>query len=97
MTKIFFDCETDGLLLDMTQVHCIATIIDDGEVHSFGPDELDEGVIESVLSDRRFQADLGFVLDPIPMPPLRAALVRLGPGGDYERIISESDVLPGGD
>jgi len=62
------------------------------------PDEIvSDAVIESVLSDRRFQADLGFVLDPIPMPPLRAALVRLGPGGDCERIISESDVLPGGD
>ena len=62
------------------------------------PDEIvSDAMIESVLSDRRFQADLGFVLDPIPMPPLRAALVRLGPGGDYERIISDSDVLPGGE
>lgn len=46
MKKIFFDTETDGLLDSMTKVHCIAVIIDDGDVHSFGPDELEAGVEE---------------------------------------------------
>ena len=44
MQKVFFDCETDGLLDKMTKVHCIAVAVDDGKVHSFGPDELYAGV-----------------------------------------------------
>ena len=44
--KIFFDCETDGLLDDMTRVHCIAMAVDDGDVCSYGPDELEEGIKE---------------------------------------------------
>lgn len=42
--KIFFDCETDGLLNDMTKVHCIALAAEDEKVRSYGPDELAEGV-----------------------------------------------------
>ena len=44
MQKIFFDCETDGLLEELTTVHCIALAIDDGEVQAFGPSQLEEGV-----------------------------------------------------
>ena len=51
MKNIFFDCETDGLLDTMTKVHCIAVAINDGKVHSFGPDELYEGVKELCQAD----------------------------------------------
>ena len=51
MKKIFFYCETDGLLDKMTKVHCIAVAINDGEVHSFGPDQLSQGVDELCQAD----------------------------------------------
>ena len=36
--RLAFDIETDGLLQDLTKIHCIVIInIDDGTKYKFGP------------------------------------------------------------
>ena len=42
---LFFDIETDGLLDDLTKIHCMCIIDDsDDSVHLYRPDEITEGV-----------------------------------------------------
>jgi hypothetical protein len=39
------DLETDGLLNEVTKIHClVAKDIDTGEVHAFTPDNIEEGI-----------------------------------------------------
>lgn len=43
--KLLVDIETNGLLDELTTIHCIvAKDVDSGEVHSFRPDEIREGI-----------------------------------------------------
>ena len=44
-TRLLFDCETNGLLKEVTTVHCIGIIdVDSGEQFAFGPDKIDEAL-----------------------------------------------------
>ena len=94
MQKIFFDCETDGLLDTMTKVHCIAVAIDDGDVHSFGPDELERGVDELCQADLLISHNLiGFDL-----PALRkfsnTSGIRESEGRIYDTLIVSRLLFP---
>ena len=43
--KLIVDIETNGLLDELTTIHCIvAKDVDSGEVHSFRPNEIDKGI-----------------------------------------------------
>lgn len=45
MARFVFDIETDGLLREMTKIHCIVLRnVDTGQVHSFGPSEISEAL-----------------------------------------------------
>ena len=42
---LFFDSETDGLLDDLTKIHCMCIIDDsDDSVHLYRPDEITAGL-----------------------------------------------------
>ena len=43
--RLAFDIETDGLLQDLTKIHCIVIInIDDGTKYRFGPSDYKKGL-----------------------------------------------------
>ena len=51
--ELVFDIETDGLLPQMTKIHCIVAINPNtGEVFKFGPDRIKEGVAMLEVADR---------------------------------------------
>ena len=94
MQKIFFDCETDGLLDTMTKVHCIAVAINDGEVHSFGPDELERGVAELCQADLLVSHNLiGFDL-PALQKCSSTSGIRDSEGRTYDTLIVSRLLYP---
>ena len=94
MQKIFFDCETDGLLDKMTKVHCIAVAINDGEVHSFGPDELERGVAELCQADLLVSHNLiGFDL-PALQKCSSTSGIRDSEGRTYDTLIVSRLLYP---
>ena len=54
MSRWVFDIETDGLLPDLTKIHCIAArnLDDETDVVSFKPDEIEQGL--AFLSEAKF-------------------------------------------
>ena len=99
MKKIFFDIETDGLLDTMTQVHCIAVAINDGDVHSFGPDDLEAGVVELCQADLLISHNLiGFdlpALKKFPTTSIIGELAATGAGGHvYDTLLVSRLLYP---
>ena len=52
MSRFVFDIETDGLIPEMTKIHCIEMIdVDTGMAISFLPDRVDEGLVMLAKAD----------------------------------------------
>jgi DNA polymerase-1 len=82
---IVFDIETDGFLSELTKVHCVAIVLEDGTSQLFPPDNI-PAALEIVSAAK---AIVGHNILGFDIP----AIQKVYPGWDYSGVVRDTLIL----